>query len=80
MGAFCLELHHDDNRDDDLVLIESQQCVRVREKHGRIEDVGADVSGRVGCRADTRNRHRGLPLCGPAGRRPEYFDAKPART
>jgi hypothetical protein len=41
--AFCLELSDHDHRDDDLMLIEPQECSRVRQQYGRIEDVCAAV-------------------------------------
>lgn len=43
MTAFCLELSDHDHRDNDVMLIEPQECSRVRQQYGRIEDVSAAV-------------------------------------
>ena len=55
MTAFRLELGHDDDRDDDLVLVEPQQGARIRQEDGGVEDVGASGAGIV-----ARSGHVGL--------------------
>ena len=69
--AFRLELDHDDDRDDDLVLVEAQQRVRVGQQHGGVQHIGAHLGRAAGGRTAARSGHKGLPRCGPAGRRPE---------
>ena len=71
VGAFGLELDDHHHRDDDLVLVEAHQCVRVREQDRRVDHVGAHVTVGAGGRASSRSGHRVLPRYGPAGRRPE---------
>ena len=41
MRALGLELRHDHDGDDDLVLVEAQQCVRIRQQDGGVEDESA---------------------------------------
>jgi hypothetical protein len=46
VGALGLELTDDDDREDDIVLVESRDRTRVCEQHARVEDVGATGSSR----------------------------------
>jgi hypothetical protein len=40
MTALALEFGDDDNRDHHVVLVEPEQCPRVREEDGGVQDVG----------------------------------------